>query len=213
MSHRKSDLGIPRPRKSAKVVLERVPNGSNRKRALDSFTRSHFLRKMFYAPLLLLERAVGNDGAALDAAEPSEREIVALPRDGNGAIGTPSAFVGLALGDDLDEEDVGLRLPDAGELAGAVEVRIFRLGAFGRDRELEFVGRLAADLIELAGPIASDGRARDWRPLLVFPPGRRVVLLVVRRRRKLRDRWLSKARKSLSTAGADAALTKQFQIS
>ena len=116
---------------------------------------------MLYAGLLLLERAVGNDGAPLDAAEPSEREIVALPRDGNGAIGAPSAFVGLALGDDFDEEDVGLRLPDAGELAGAVEVRIFRLGAFGRDRELEFVGRLAADLVELAATGA---------PFLFFPP-------------------------------------------
>src|SRR5262249_51147882 len=59
--------------------------------------------------LLLLERAVGDDGSALNAAEPAEREIVPLPRDGDGAVRTATAFLGLALGDGLGVEEVGFR--------------------------------------------------------------------------------------------------------
>src|SRR5712691_570204 len=118
--------------------------------------------------LFLLQRAVGNDGALLDAAEPAHREIVALPRHGNGAVRAAAAFFGLALGDDLDEEHVGFRLPDAGELARAVEVRILGLRAFGANGELELVGRRAADLRQRAAPIAGDVGARDRGGFLVF---------------------------------------------
>src|SRR5262249_31700081 len=61
------------------------------------------------SPLLLFQRAVGDDGIALNAAEPAEREIVPLPRDGDGAVRTATAFVGLALGDGLGVEEVGFR--------------------------------------------------------------------------------------------------------
>src|SRR5262249_60409583 len=102
--------------------------------------------------LLLLQRAVRDQGRALHAAEPSERELLRLPRDGDGAVRTAAALVGRALGDDLGEEYVGFRRPGAGELAGAIEVRILGLGALGSDRDLELVRRLAADLRELAAP-------------------------------------------------------------
>ena len=59
--------------------------------------------------LLLLQRAIGDHGGALNAAEPAEREIIALPRHGHGAVGAAPAFVRRALGDDFDEEHVGFR--------------------------------------------------------------------------------------------------------
>src|SRR6516165_32697 len=99
--------------------------------------------------LLLLQRAVGDDGAALRGAEPSEREIVPLPRQGDGAVRAATAFLGLALGDDLDVEHVGLRRSHAGELPGAIEIGILRLRSLGADRELELVRCLTTDLREL----------------------------------------------------------------
>src|SRR5262249_9727568 len=59
--------------------------------------------------LFLLQRPIGNDRRPLNAAEPPEREVVALTRNGDRAIGTAAAFLRLALGDDLDEEHVGFR--------------------------------------------------------------------------------------------------------
>src|SRR5215472_14990026 len=76
--------------------------------------------------------------------------------NGDRAIGTATAFLRLALGDDLDEEHVGFRRSDAGELSGAIEIRIFRFRSPGIDRELEFVRCLAADLGEFTAPAAVD---------------------------------------------------------
>src|SRR5262245_20862890 len=126
--------------------------------------------------LLLLQRAVGDHGGALHAPEPSEREIIALPRDGDGAVGTAAALVGRAFGDGLDEEHVGLRRAGAGELADAIEVRILGLGALGADRDLELVRRLAPDLGELAAPVAVDGRGRGSGALLSLCTGGRRIL-------------------------------------
>src|SRR5262249_22313887 len=106
--------------------------------------------------LFLLQGSVGDDRSPLNAAEPPEREVVALTGNGDRAIGTATAFLCLALGDDLDEEHVGFRRSDAGELSGAIEIRIFRFRSPGIDRELEFVRCLAADLGEFTAPAAVD---------------------------------------------------------
>src|SRR5215813_8798423 len=133
--------------------------------------------------LLLLQRAVGDDGAALRGAEPSEREIVALPRQGDRAVRAATAFLGLALGDDLDVEHVGLRRSHAGELPGAIEIGILRLRSLGADRELELVRCLTTDLGEFAAPVAVDAGGGRGRAFLAFR-GR----LVLGGRRKLRGR-------------------------
>src|SRR5712691_11107680 len=120
--------------------------------------------------LLLLERAVGNDGGFLNAAEPAYGEIIPLPRDGEGAVRAAAAFFGLALGDDFDEEHIGFRLPDAGELPHTIEVRILDVRPLGANGELELVGHCTADLGELAVPIPDDvgARTRSRGPLLGF---------------------------------------------
>src|SRR5262249_18815854 len=130
--------------------------------------------------LFLRQRPVGDDRRPLNVAEPPEREVVALTRNGDRAIGTATAFLRLALGDDLDEEHVGFRRSDAGELSGAIEIRIFRFRSPGIDREFEFVRCLAADLGEFTAPAAVDaGRSRgrallSFRRRLIFWGGRKL---------------------------------------
>jgi hypothetical protein len=76
--------------------------------------------------------------------------------DLTGRIGNALTLLDRALSDDLDEEDIGFGRPDASKHSRAVEVRILRLCPSGADDELEFIGRLAADLGELTAPISSD---------------------------------------------------------
>ena len=64
--------------------------------------------------------------------------------------------MGFGISDDLDEENIGLRRPDASKRSRAVEVRIRCLCPSGADDEFEFIGRLAADLGELTAPISDD---------------------------------------------------------
>src|SRR5262249_22509290 len=118
--------------------------------------------------LFLLQRPVRDHGSALQGAEPADREIVALTRQSDRAVGTAATFVSCAFGDDLNIKHVRFRRSGTGELPGAVEIRIFRLCPPGIDRELELVRRLAADLSELAAPVAIDVRAGRGRALLSF---------------------------------------------
>src|SRR6266516_5073741 len=150
--------------------------------------------------LLLLQRAVSNDGGALRAAEPPEREIVALARHGDGAVGAATAFVGLALGDDLDVEHVGFRRSGAGELSGAVEIRILRLRSPSVYRELELVRLLAADWGEFAAPVAVD--TGSGRRGVRFTFCRRLVL---GRGRKLRGRGRDRRRRGENQRSAAVA--------
>src|SRR5262249_1667943 len=102
----------------------------------------------------------------------------------DGAVRAAAAFVDLPLGDDLDEEDVGFRRADPVELADAVEVRIFRFRALGIDGDLEFVGRLAADLRELTAPVPGNAGV----------PGRRGAALLLRRPGERRGPGVPRAR-------------------
>src|SRR5262249_41253186 len=70
----------------------------------------------------------GGDIPLLNAAKPTHGQIIALSRNGDGAVGTTAAFVCLALSDDFGIKNVGIRLPDARELPDTIEFRIFRLG-------------------------------------------------------------------------------------
>jgi hypothetical protein len=106
--------------------------------------------------LSLRKKPSGDDDIPLNAAKPTQGQIAALSSDGDGAVRAAAAFVRLALGDDFDEKDIGFRLPDARELADAIEVRIFSLGPLSGDRELELIGRRAAYLVELAVPSTGD---------------------------------------------------------
>jgi hypothetical protein len=87
--------------------------------------------------LLFREDAGSNDNVALNATKPTQGEVVALPRNGDGAVRAATAFVRLALDDGFEEEDIGFRLTDARELADAIEVRIFRRRPLSRDRNLD----------------------------------------------------------------------------
>src|SRR5262249_40026585 len=115
---------------------------------------------------------VSDHGRALHAAEPSEREIIALPRDGDGAVRAAAALVDGALGDGFDEEGVRLGRPGARELSGAIQIRIFGLRSLGADGDLEFVRRRTADLGELAAPVAVDGGGGGGGALLALGAGR-----------------------------------------
>jgi hypothetical protein len=84
--------------------------------------------------LLFREGAGSDDKVALNATKPNQGEIVALLRNGDGAVRAAATFVRLAFGDGFDEEDIGFRLPgareratSARELAYAIEVWILRL--------------------------------------------------------------------------------------
>jgi hypothetical protein len=96
--------------------------------------------------LLFREGAISDDRFALNAAKPAQGEMIALPRDGDGAVRAAAAFFGLALGDDFDKEDIGFRRSGPRKLSRAIEVGILRLRSFGADGELEIVGGLTVDL-------------------------------------------------------------------
>ena len=99
---------------------------------------------------------MSDDRVSFDTAKPEQRQIVTRSRNRDSAIRTAPTLVDRALSNDLDEEDIGFRRPDASKRSRAVEVRIRCLCPSGADDELEFIGRLAADLRELTAPISDD---------------------------------------------------------
>ncbi len=99
---------------------------------------------------------MSDDRVGFDTPKPEQRQIVTCSGNRDGTVGTASTLVDRALSDDLDEEDIGFRRPDASKRSGAVEVRIRCLRPSGANDELEFVGRWAADLSELTAPISGD---------------------------------------------------------
>ena len=72
MSHRKSDLGIPRPRKSAKVVLDEygLTDPFERAPAYDKFVRSACVVDWFIVEMLAL-----NFGVSFLVAQVAFRDI------------------------------------------------------------------------------------------------------------------------------------------
>ena len=86
--------------------------------------------------------------------------LVALPRDGDSAVRATATFFCAAFADDLDKKDIGFRRSDPRKFPCAIEIRILRLGPFGANSELEFVGGGLSDLCELAAPLAGNARSR-----------------------------------------------------
>ena len=117
--------------------------------------------------LLFREGPGSDDNVILNATKPTQSKIVTLPCNGDGAIRAATAFVRSALGDGFEEEDIGLRLPDARELPDAIEVRIFRFSPLSRDRNLECVGRRTSLLMELSDPVAGYAGAHRRRGLFL----------------------------------------------
>jgi hypothetical protein len=103
-----------------------------------------------------LRACLSDDRVGFYTAKPEQRQIVTRSRNRYSTVGTAPTLVDRALSDDFDKEDIGFRRPDASKRSRAVEVRIRCLCPSGADDELEFIGRLAADLGELTAPISDD---------------------------------------------------------
>ena len=79
-----------------------------------------------------------------------------MPRDGDGAVRAAATFVDSAFGDDFYKKGIGFRRSDPCKLSCTIDIGILRLGPFGANSELEFIGGLIVDLCELAAPIAGN---------------------------------------------------------
>ena len=88
----------------------------------------------------LLEVAVGNNGVALHAAEPSDGKLIALARYGDGPIGAPAAFLRLTFGYGFKKKSIRLARARPGKPAGAVEIRVSRFRPARIDHELDLIG-------------------------------------------------------------------------
>src|SRR6516225_2685118 len=119
---------------------------------------AHGLICRFVDVSALRERSIGDEHIAFDIAKPLQCELVCGARHCDRTVRTPTALIGGALGDDLDEEDIGFRRSNASKFADATKIRIFRFCVLGCDCKLDVVWASTTDLGELSTPLAGNGR-------------------------------------------------------
>src|SRR6516165_5567479 len=114
----------------------------------------------------LRERSIGDEHIAFDIAKPFQCKLISGARHCDRPVRTPAALIGGALGDDLDEKDIGFRGPIANKFADATKIGIFRFCALGCDRKLDLVGALATNLGRLSTPLPGYSRTNRGRRII-----------------------------------------------